>query len=354
MMKNFTLGLMTICMMATVAIAQDAADDAKKPARTPPTEPRPAAQNLDNPSGVAIHPESGHIFVATKKGVIRLFREGEKRRLQRKTEIARFPTDVYGKGPKYDIGPLGVAFIGTKQLVVGDGSRPDGEELVRVFDIADAAPEKPQPEKKAAHTLGPITAGAESAKGEGNFYGVAVTDKAIFVTCNGDDTKGWIAKADLTDGKPGKLTPFIATKEAVEVDAPCAITISPDGDLVVGQMGEITVPGDSLVCIYDAETGKLKKKYETGLNDITGLAYSPDGRLFAVDFSWIDTKKGALHELKIEGDTCTATKKFDLDKPTAIAFDDKGNALITTFGTAEEGAKGTPGKLMRVVKRLLK
>ncbi len=48
--------------------------------------------------------------------------------------------------------------------------------------------------------------------------------------------------------------------------------------LVVGQMGEMNVPGDSLLCMYDAATGKLQKSLKTGLHDIAGLAYSPKNR----------------------------------------------------------------------------
>ncbi len=350
MTNTFLTGLVTAGLLFTTTLfAQDAAAVPKKGG------PWPVARNLDNPSGIAIHPETGHLFVATHKGVIRFTPvEGEKPGLKRKVEIAKYPSDIYGKGPMYDIGPLGLAFLGKDHLVVGDGSRPDGEELVRVYKIGATAPEMPVKEDSAEFTLGPISAGAESAKGEGNYYGVCVIGDAIFTTANGDDTKGWVARAEVKDGKPGELKAFIATKEAVEVDAPVAITSNADGDVVIGQMGEISVPNDGLLSFYDAATGKLKKNYTTGLSDITGLAYSPSGDLFATDFSWADTTKGGLFKLTIEGDKCTATKIADLDKPTAIAFDADGNAYVTAFGTAEEGSDKSPGMVIKFGKRLLK
>jgi len=344
-LTQFTAAALLIA--AVPALAQD---DPPKPAPAPV----PVAQNLDNPSGIAVHGETGHIFVAERRGILRLFKEEGKKGYSRKFEVNKYPTDIYGKGPMYDIGPLGVALLGTDHLIVGDGSRPDGEEVIRIYEIGVAAPEKPTAEKDAKYTLGPITAGDASAKGEGNYYGVAVSKSAIYVTANGDDTKGWIVRAPLENGKPGKLEPFIATKEAVAVDAPCAITVNSAGDLVVGQMGEISVPGDSLICVYDAATGKLKKSYETGLNDIVGLAYGPNGKLYAVDFSWIDTTKGALYELTPTGDKCTARKLADLDKPTSLAFDTNGTVLVTVFGTAEEGSDKKPGKIMRIGKALLR
>ena len=297
------------------------------------------ASELDNPSGIAIHPESGHLFIATHPGVFR-FIPGKPGKLV--PEVTGFKTDVYGKGPKYDIGPLGVALLGNDHLVVGDGSLPDGSELVRVYKIsANQAPDKPTAAEASAFNLGPITAGNESAKGEGNFYALAVNAHAIYVTANGDDTKGWVLKADVKEGKATGLKPFIATKPAVNVDAPVAITFSPDGkQLVIGQMGEINVPGDSLLTMYDPETGKLLKSLKTGLSDIAGLAYSPKtGKLYAVDYAWADTKQGGLFVLEVTGEECKATKIASLDKPTSLAFDKAGLLYITVFGTRPEGGK---------------
>ncbi|QDU39451.1 NHL repeat protein [Maioricimonas rarisocia] len=342
-----------LALAAGTAIVALTADHADAQNQKKAGGPRPFARNLDNPTGIVVHPETGHVFVAERRGIVRFFKKEDGKR-GRAMQVNRFPTDIYGKGPKYEIGPLGVAFLGSDHLVVGDGSRPDGEELVLVYNIEAEAPEKPARANSAAYKLGPIAPGDDSAKGEGNFYGVVVTDDGIFITANGDDTKGWILRAGVDGGKPGELKPFIATKQAVEVDAPCGITTNSDGDLVVGQMGEISLPGDSLLTVYDAKTGKLKSSMETGLNDIVGLAYSPaTGKLYAVDFSWIDTTKGGLFELTVEGDEVSTRKIAELDKPTAMAFDANGNLYVTVVGTAEEGGKGKPGKVLRFGKRAL-
>lgn len=333
----------------------------EKPAEEKPAEEKPEAapaapaapkfteevQHLDNPSGVTVHPETGHIFVVSKQGVFR-YVPGKPRKIW--LEVDSFPTDIYGKGPMYDIGPLGVALWGSDRLIVSDGSRKDGEELVRVYKI-DAAPPagKPKTEAEAEFTLGPIAPGELSPKGEGNFYGVAVFKNAIYITSNGDDTKGWILKSEIADGKPGTLTPSIATKEQTEVDAPIAITVSPDGEsLVVGQGGEVNTPGDSLLTFYGAD-GKLTRKFTTGLHDICGLAYSPKtGKLYAADFAWADTTQGGVYELTIEGDACKATKVIGLDRPTALAFDKDGALLVTVFGTGKDTGDKPKGGLLRI------
>jgi hypothetical protein len=307
------------------------------------------ADGLNNPSGVAVQPGTGHVFIASQTGVHRLDPKSGKLT----AEITGYPdpTDIYGKGPKYAIGPLGLSFLDQNTLVVGDGSRVDGEELVRIYNVGDEAAAAPQMEDKASKTLGPITASDQSIKGEGNFYGVVATPEGIFVTCNGDDTKGWVAKASVKDGKVGKLKLTIATKEATEVDAPGPITTTKSGKgVLVGQIGEVTVPGDSLVTIYSA-AGTMQKNLTTGLNDIAGLAWSPAGKLFATDFSWVDAAQGGLFSVSLgmkDAKEAKTTKLLSLDKPTGIAFDGDGNAYIAVFGTAAEGSDKPSGQILKV------
>ncbi len=338
--------------------AQDAAVDPK------PTEEKPAAEkpaekpvelptklkvvHLENPSGVTVHAGTGHVFITSRQGVFRFAPATNKIYL----EIEGFPTDVYGKGPKYNIGPLGCTLWGADRLIVPDGSQPDGEEIVRVYKIADELPAKPRKATESEFVLGPIKGNPEANyKGEGNYYASVVWNDSIYVTANGDDTKGWIVSSKIVDGKPGDLVGAIATKEKTQVDAPVAITVTPDNSsLVVGQMGEVSVPGDSLLTFYDKE-GNLTKNLKTGLHDITGLAYSPKtGKLYATDFAWAEEVKttGGLFELVIEGDELKPKKLLSLDRPTALAFDKEGALYITVFGTGKETGDKPNGGLIRL------
>jgi hypothetical protein len=295
------------------------------------------AKGLDNPTGLAVQPGTGHVFIASHAGVHRLDPKSGKVT----AEITGYPTEgSYGKGPKYAIGPLGLAFLDAEHLVVGGGSRPDGDEFVRVYKVGTEG--KEQKETDAVKTLGPIKPSDDSIKGEGNFYGVAVVNGAIYITCNGDDTKGWVAKATSKDGKWGKLRLAIATKEATEVDAPGPIAASKNGKaVIVGQIGEVTVEGDSLLTFYSAN-GKMQRNLTTSLNDIAGIAWSGSGKLYATDFSWVDASKGALYRLmpgKKESTEAKSKKILDLDKPTAIAFGEDGTAYIAVFGTVGDDGK---------------
>ena len=329
--------LLTGCFVAMAALFMASSTGA--------AEVEVVAEGLYNPCGVAIQPETGHVFVADSGNlkVVRIV-DGKAQDV-----IIEFGADVYGKGPKYQVGPLGLAFLDKDTLVVGGGGFPDGEEKLYSFTV----PAMGEPAVKAADagTALSLAAEGDELKGEGNFYGLAVTANAVFVTCNGDDTKGWVSKATRDGSNIGPFSRYLATKEAVEVDAPVAITMSPEGHLVVGQMGEITVPEDGLVTFYRPDDGKMLANFAIGLSDITGLAYSPKGQLYAVDFSWHDTTQGGLfHLIRNEDDATQASAKkvVELDKPTAMVFGADGAPYVTVVGTGEgEDTQGT-GKLVKI------
>ncbi len=187
---------------ADAPVAKSQAADAK-PADAPAAEKpkdipgemkgRVILSDLDNPAGIAIQPETGVVFVSNSGAsqVVKI--------VNGKAEpvITDFPVDVYGKGPKYNIGPLGLLFLDKKTLVVGGGDSPDGQDLLRVYEL----PEDGKPVKADAMKASFPLAEAGEVKGEGNFYALAATADGIYVTCNGDDTKGWVSKAGLKGTK---------------------------------------------------------------------------------------------------------------------------------------------------------
>lgn len=320
--------------------------------------PEVVVQGLNNPSGVAIQPNTGHVFVSDS-GAGRVVRV-----VDGKVEsvITDFPTEGYGTDPTYKIGPLGLLFLDEQTLVVGGGGLPDGEDLIRVFKVPAVGESSIQASDTLGtpHSLPSSGEGEDAVPGEGNFYGLALGMGKLFVTCNGDDTKGWVSLAKVSSEKDdeelgkvnikvAKPTRLIATKEATEVDAPMAATISPQGYLAIGQMGEITDLKDSLLTFY-SQSGTKLGVYRTGLNDISGLAYGPQhSRLFALDFNWANPKQGGLYKLvDMKNDTqCEAVLMSKLEKPTALAFTAKGDCYITLAGT-----NGKPDGKLVIVRQL--
>ncbi len=124
---------------------------------------------LSNPSGLAVQPETGHVFVSDSAAgkIIRVV-DGKAEDV-----VIGFKMDIYGKGPKYDIGPLGLAFWDKDTLVVGDGSFVDGEEYVRVFTVPAAGKPALNFDKDAKAKLGPLPE-KYGFKPVVNFYAIAV------------------------------------------------------------------------------------------------------------------------------------------------------------------------------------
>jgi hypothetical protein len=304
--------------------------------------PEVVVSGLSNPNGVAVQPNTGHVFVADS-GAQRIVRivDGKLEPV-----IIDFPIQRDTKTPAANVGPLGLLFLDEETLVVGGGGLPSGEDLLRVFKV----PSKGSSPINATELHGEPVKLAKDDKhpGEGNFYGLARGSEGIYVTSAGDQQKGWVSVARLNSkNQLGKFERMIATRDANFVKSPMAITISPQGFVTVGQMGDPKERKDSLLTFY-SEAGVNLGAYRTGLYDITGLAYGPKHRrLFATDYHWSNPDKGGLYKLvDMKNDSeCEAVLMTALEKPTALAFNTTGDCFITLAGTTKPGSK-PDGKLV--------
>src|SRR2546423_4787314 len=109
--------------------------------------------SLSNPCGVAVQPGTGQIYLTdSANGRVCRVNNGKLEDV-----ITGSPKDVYGKGPFYDIGPLGLVFSSDgKSLIVGDGGYKDGEECVRVYTGPETGKPALNYEKDARPKVGPL------------------------------------------------------------------------------------------------------------------------------------------------------------------------------------------------------
>lgn len=303
---------------------------------------------LNHPAGVAVQPKSGDVYIADSGAgrIVRLHDVPGEYALQ--PVITGFPVENSGPGGKRPIGPLGLCFLNKYALVVGEGGQPDGKDVISIYRPPHAGAIE---SSETLDQLGPIGSSANSPAGEGNFFGVAATDNALFVLLNGEGSNGWIAKANLTDGMPGDLTLLSNTLADTKVGRPLAIGIGRQGQLILGHAGDYNTPNDSIMTVYDPNNGKLLMNVSTQLHDIVGLALSPQtGRIYALDYSWIAPEEGGLYRLDLGKDgnemICRPTLLMNLNRPTGLAFAEDGTLFITTSGSTSAEHQG--GVLVRI------
>lgn len=295
-------------------------------------EYRVLLENLDTPSGLAVQPDTGHVFVSLRKKIVRIVVGDEATAHE---EIVGFAGDEYGRGPTFKFGPLGLLFLPNGLLAVGDGGKKDGDDLVYFFELGNAPLEENEALtlESASFVSGPFGPSRESKRGEGNYFGLAANESTIFATSHGDDTKGWISTIKFDERPAEEIEPFIESKVVTELDAPGGIVLTSDGSLLASQIGELNEWSRSVLAFYDASTGELKQKITTDLHNITDIAFSPKtNELYAIDFSWSDKQLGGLFRLKIEGSECTSTRLAYLVHPVALEFDEDGNLYISVIG----------------------
>lgn len=332
---------------ATVCRAQDPVAPQAVPAVAGEAAFDVVAGGLFNPAGIAVQPGTNHLFVADS-GNLRVIRiVGEK------TEevITGFDKGTFGEGPGLEIGPLGLVFLDPQTLVVGGGGKNAGDDFVMVFRIPEpgSPPLNAEADRQFAESL-PAT---EGVPGEGDFFAMVASPTALYVTCNGDDSKAWIARAARTDSELTGLARHIATRELTGAQAPMGLALTPAGFLAVAQMGTRDQPGDSKLSFFNDKGEKLST-YGTGLNDLVALAYSPvRKRLFAIDFNFLQPDQGGLYKLvriRDRNDLCEARKVegVPLVRPTAMAFDPSGDLYVAQLGPTVEGDGPKQGSVIRI------
>ena len=315
--------------------------------------PKVLTSNLKNPFGVAVRPITSEILVAdTGRGrVIQVDREVTKE------IIVDFPIEEFELDKALILGPTSLLFRGRHTLLVGAVGGEEGEDAITIFDLEKYTRKALKPED--AETSLSIKA-SDDAPAIGNFFAMTRSRTSLYVSGYGKNEQGWVTAADLVVGEIKNFRRLINTPKLTGIPNPGGIALSPEGNLAVAQMGSRDKPGDSQLTFYSS-TGELLDVFPTGLNDIVALAYGPKSkRLYALDFSWENPKKGGLYKLVATDSTagCEAQLITKLERPTSMAFDQAGNLYVTICGLVGESRSDSitlvdeeftaPGKLLLI------
>lgn len=312
-----------------------------------PPKPETLLNDLTNPSGIAIQPQTGDLFISTQKAVLRV-------RLQEGTptlskEIIDFPQDEFGKGPTYTFGPLGLLFWREGELVVGGGGLPDGQDLIRVYQVGEtplSANEVLHAEKMFT-SAGPVERSELSKRGEGNYFGLARGGDYLYVGSHGDDTKGWISRVSFLHDPP-IIEPWIAGKNAVQVDGPAGMMVTDEQELLVCYLGELHQFPDGLLAWYDPQEKALLRKSSLNLYDISDIAVSPTtGSCYVLDYAWAKPEAGGIFRVDgLNDDSPSIERIATLEHPTAMEFANNGDLYILSIAQPADGQQVPQGKLV--------
>jgi hypothetical protein len=319
------------------------------------------AADLHNPCGLAVRPSlpaSGpHELYFSESGAGQVVRISTDKPAEKTPVITGFPMGKFGDDPEYAVGPLGLEFLTRTKLAVGTGGLGKGEDVVRVYALPTDA--KSLTYDQADHSVGPIPKDSRSETGQGVFFALAKIedelDKALYVTSAGDPNQGWVLKASMAGNKLADLQPFIATRRITGVGSPSAATVNPKTRshyLLIGQMGDKGAERDSIIGFYGPTTGTPALILKSGLYDVTGLAYSPSGDLYALDFAHANPKSGGVYRIDAAdvdgGQSIRAVKIAAIERPTSLAFTPDGVLYITAFGDQTSDDQSPTGQLLKI------
>ena len=104
-------------------------------------------------------------------------------------------------------------------------------------------------------------------------------------------------------------------------------------------MGQWDSATDATLSFFDTVSKKLLMRLDTGLHDISAVAYSPRKQMYVLDSSIANVEKGGLFRIVADDSSPSGMsykKIASLDHPTAMVFDSEGAVYVTQLGGADE------------------
>ncbi len=189
---------------------------------------------------------------------------------------------------------------------------------------------------------------ADGAQRHSHPYGLAAgPDGKLWVTDAGGNSllkvgpeAGFIETIAAFAPMPGVFPNPNRGGEMLTDPVPTGVTFDADGNAYISLLsGAPFVPGSAKV-MKVSPTGSVSE-YATGLTMLTDIAAGPDGNLYAVQFGMFTDQgptpdSGAIVQV-VEGEGSTPVIE-GLPFPTSIAFNEAGDAFVTTNGVGAPGS----------------
>jgi hypothetical protein len=321
--RDFFLRMIAFSALAIVntkmSLAQDLTSESELVVQT-------IADNLRHPTGIAIHPQTGIIFVA-EQGAQQIVRVVDG---NADTAVFGFRKEVAAEEPREEQ-ILHLAFIDQSTLAVIVKSLPKNEyDILVLKNVSTEAGKKLSAAISSRYRIG-RTVSKDLLSDLTNF---AQGGFSIFLTGKSAENAHWLAKGSIAETGISKPVPVAPISEANSIRTPTAIACSPMGFLTVGFVGADAIHSESSLAFFDDDGGKLGEA-RLDLADVWGLAYHPtNGRLFALGRQKGGDNNPGLFQIVTASDGLSGIshRVLALPRPTAFVFDAKGELFVSLHG----------------------
>ena len=296
--------------------------------------------SLANPSSIAWRPQisrraPSELFICeNRRGRIVRIRSDQPDKVE--VVIDGFRQGELPNGPGDSIGPQAIAFVGGNPdyLAVTEVEATDDTTRVRVFRLP--AKRERLEATDAAQDLTPVAGNTGDEESDVRFADLVDNGVALFISSFDDQSTIYMSPVQAATLR-APPRPFATSKDWTGLAGRHSLAISPDGYLLVAQLGDVVAGSDSLLTFVSPPvtasdvarrgvTGKFLLTLTTGLRDIVALAYAPQsGNLYAADFAANDPEQGGIYRLDdagvVDGQrACRATRIASVPWPTDMAF----------------------------------
>lgn len=233
--------------------------------------------------------------------------------------------------------PVALQFLNGRTILVVTADAPP---LLRAYELPDDDRSLSSDQTKfEIHSTGEF---------HGRATAITLGPTALFVVGANSDA-GWLLRSRVRSSVPGDLKPFVNTREKGGGSQPACVAISTRGWVVVGDAGQRDASEDSRLTFYHPTdpAAEAALSIEPGMLDVSAMAYSPQGSLFAADVAEADPQRGGVYRVDMDYKANSiggkAVRVVPIERPTALAFAPDG----TLYVIAREGAN-SESKLLRV------